>query len=140
MNKKKYVDVSFSLLFQINNMYTFLHKKKINFLSNNFFKFCQMYAFDQYVWLEITITQTTKQWIMFFINQFTTFCVNFLCNDILFMLKTYRPSIFSVMLQLEDLISENMKMSKLSQNCWQRWFNIIFRKKLNSALNFLQYM
>ena len=30
--------------------------------------------------------------------------------------KTYRPSIFSV----KDLISENMKISELTQKCWQR--------------------
>jgi len=33
-------------------------------------------------------------------------------NDILFMKKTYRPSSFSVLLQLKDLISKNMKISK----------------------------
>jgi len=31
---------------------------------------------------------------------------------ILFMHKTYRPSIVSVVLQFKDLINENMKMSK----------------------------
>ena len=40
----------------------------------------------------------------FFINYFCTFCVNILCNNILFMYKNYRPSIFSVLLQLKDLI------------------------------------
>ena len=34
------------------------------------------------------------------------------CNDILLMHTTYRPSTFSVLLQLEDFISENMKISK----------------------------
>jgi len=38
-------------------------------------------------------------------------CVNLLCNDFLLMHTTYRPSTFSVLLQL-DLISENMKISK----------------------------
>jgi len=32
--------------------------------------------------------------------------------DILIMNQTYRPSMFSVLLQLGDLISENMKISK----------------------------
>jgi len=34
--------------------------------------------------------------------------------------KTYRPKMLSLLLQLTDLISKNMKISK-SQNCWQRW-------------------
>ena len=54
-------------------------------------------------------------------NQFCTSCVNCLCNDILLMHKTHIPSTFSVSLQLKDLISENMKISKPSQNCWQWW-------------------
>jgi len=38
-------------------MYTFLHKKTLNFLSNSFsLKNCKMYTFDQKVWLEITNT------------------------------------------------------------------------------------
>jgi len=49
------------MLFWIHNMYTFLHKKKINFLSN------KMYTFDQYFWLKITNSYTTKQSIIFFI-------------------------------------------------------------------------
>ena len=68
-----------------------------------------MYYFDRYFWLEITITYTTKQSIILFINLFSTSCVNFLCNDILLMHKTYRPSMFSVLTQLKDLISENIK-------------------------------
>jgi len=71
-----------------------------------------MYTFGQYVWLEITNTYTTKQSIIVFINYFCTFCVNRLCNDILLMHITYRHSTFSVLLQLKDLISENMKISK----------------------------
>jgi len=35
--------------------------------------------------------------------------------------KTYRPSMFSVLFQLKYLISENIKISKWSQTCWQRW-------------------
>jgi len=46
------------------------------------------------------------------LNKFSTFCVNILCNDILSMHKTYIPGIFSVLLQLKDLISENRKTSK----------------------------
>jgi len=42
----------------------------------------------------------------------STFCVNILCNVILLMHKTYRSSMFSVLLHLKDLISENMKISK----------------------------
>jgi len=40
------------------------------------------------------------------------FSLHILCNDILLKHKTYRPSTFSVLLQLKDLISENMKISK----------------------------
>jgi len=67
------------------------------------------FKFNQYFWLEITNTFTTKQLIILFIHKI---CANFLCNDILLMHKTYRPSIFSVLIQLKDLISENMKISK----------------------------
>ena len=35
-----------------------------------------------------------------------------LCNDVLFMHTTYRPSMFGVLLQFKDLISENMKIYK----------------------------
>ena len=42
----------------------------------------------------------------------STLYVNCLCNDMLLMHKTYRPNMFSVLLQLKDLISENMKISK----------------------------
>jgi len=49
-------------------MYTFLHKKKIIFLSNSLFSMCKVYTFDQYVWLGITNTYTTKQSINLFIN------------------------------------------------------------------------
>jgi len=56
--------------------------------------------------------KTIKQLIIIFINQFSTFCVNFLYNDILYMNTAYRPSTFSVLLQLKNLISENMKISK----------------------------
>jgi len=48
----------------------------------------------------------------FFLQLVRTFGVNILCSDILLMHKTYRPSTFSVVLQLEDLLSKNMKMSK----------------------------
>jgi len=34
-----------------------------------------------------------------------------MCNDIFLMHKTYRPSTFSLLLQLKDLIIENMKIS-----------------------------
>jgi len=87
-------------------MYTFLHKKNNTLLSNFFFfKICKMLTFDQYVWLEITKTYTTKQSIKHILCEL-------LCNDILSMNKTYRRSTFSVLLQLKDLISENMKISK----------------------------
>ena len=109
--KKKYGDISFFLRFQINNMYTFLHKRKTQLsIEQFFFKICKMYTFDQYVGLEITNSYTTKQWIIFWIS---TFCVNCVCNDILLMDTTYRPSIFSVLLQL--------KQYETSQNCWPRW-------------------
>ena len=78
--------------------------------------------FDSYVYLS-SFYQTVL-WSIFLVRnhdllhiktvdyyfQFCTFCVNFLCKDILFMHKTYRPSI--VLLQFKDLISENMKISK----------------------------
>jgi len=38
--------------------------------------------------------------------------VNIVYNDILFLNKTYRPSMFNVVLQFKDSISENMKISK----------------------------
>ena len=44
----------------------------------------KMFTFDKYFWLEITNTYTTKQWN---ICLFCTFCVSFLCNDILLMQK-----------------------------------------------------
>jgi len=66
-----------------------------------------MYTFDKYFGFEIVNTAT--QSIIFFINKFSTFCVNLLCNVILLMHTTYRPSISSVLFQLKDLISENMK-------------------------------
>jgi len=51
--------------------------------------------------------------VNYFFHQLVfAFCVNFLCNNILFMLTIYRPSIFSVLLQFKDLISENLKISK----------------------------
>jgi len=49
-------------------MYTFLHKKKINFLSNIFYFICKMFTYDQYFCLEITNTYTTKQSHTKFIN------------------------------------------------------------------------
>jgi len=52
-------------------MYTFSHKKKISFLS----RFVKMYTIDQYFWLEITKTWTTKQSNIYFINYFSTFCL-----------------------------------------------------------------
>ena len=97
-----------------------------------------MYTFDQYFWLEITNSYTIKQWIIFWIS---TFCVNCVCNDILLMNTTYRPSIFSVLLQL--------KQYETRQNCWPRWMcsTSFFEKTstvtycvinlLNSALTFL---
>ena len=111
------------LRFQINNMYTFLHKKKNNFLLNSFFKNCKMYTFDQYFWLEITNSFTTKQSIIFWIS---TFCVNCVCNDILLMNTTYRPSMFSVLLQL--------KQYETRQNCWPRWMcSTSFFEKTSTA-------
>ena len=52
-------------------MYTFSHKKKISFLS----RFVKMYTIDQYFWLKITKTWTTKQSNIYFINYFSTFCL-----------------------------------------------------------------
>jgi len=89
-------------------MYTFLHKKKINFLSNSSFYNLQ----DVHLLFFGSKSQTLTQHN----NKFFTFCVNFLYNDTLFMHKTYRPSIFSVLLQFKDLISENMKISNFQTN------------------------
>ena len=50
--------------------------------------------------------------------------------------KTYRPSIFSGLLQLKDLISENMKISKMKSKLLAKEgvFNIIFfGKKMNTV-------
>jgi len=49
--------------------------------------------------------------VLFKICKMYTFGVNVVYKDILFMHKTYSPSIFSVLLQFKDLISENMKIS-----------------------------
>ena len=68
-----------------------------------FFKICKMYTY-QYFWLEITNN--------FFHELVLHILCELLCNDILLMNKTYIPSMFSVLLQLKDLISENMKISK----------------------------
>ena len=95
-----------------------------------------MYTFDQYFWLEIANSYTTKQSIIFFINQFCTFYLNMLCNDIIFMHSTHRPSMFSVLLQVKDMISENMKISKLLVEVGV--FNIIFRKNEHGDLLFYQ--
>jgi len=53
-----------------------------------------------------TLTQQTVDYI------FHQLVLHNLCNDILLMHKTYRPSMFSVLLQFKDLISENIKISK----------------------------
>ena len=67
---------------------------KHNFLSNIFFftKFVKIYIFDQNSWLETTNIYTTTQSIVLLINYFYTFCVNLLCNDILWKHETYRHS------------------------------------------------
>ena len=77
----------------------FFIREKINFLSNSCFS-----ARNH----EHLHNKTVD---FFYINQFCTFCV-FLCNDILLVQTTYRPGTFSVVLQPNDLISENMKISK----------------------------
>jgi len=53
--------------------------------------------------------------------------------------KNDRPSIFSVLLQLKNLTSENVKIFNWSQNCWQRWERSIsfFKNPENSDLLFL---
>jgi len=53
--------------------------------------------------------------------------------------KTYRPRTFTVLLQLKDLISENMKISKIKSKflTYVGVFNIIFRKNEHSDLPFL---
>ena len=71
-----------------------------------------MYTFDQYFWLEMRNTYTTKRSEKNHQLVLHILCKLFLCNDILLMHKTYRPSTFSVLLQLKDLISEKMKISK----------------------------
>ena len=76
-------------------MYTLLHKKNNNFLTNSLKKKCEMYCtalinyfgFENY---DHSHNKTNKK----FSSQFCTFCVNFLFNDILLMHKTYRPSIY----------------------------------------------
>jgi len=66
-----------------------------------------MYTFDQYVGSKSrTLTQQNGR---LYLSSTSFVCV---CNDILLMHTTYRPSTFSVLLQLEDFISENMKISK----------------------------
>ena len=70
-----------------------------------------MYTFDQYLRLEVTTTYTAKQST---VDKFSTLCVNLLCNDILLMHKTCRPSTVSVLLQIKDLISEKGRRGAVS--------------------------
>ena len=56
----------------------------------------------------------------------STFCANLFCNDILLMDKTYRPSIFSVLLQ----------QAKIKRARWPTFFISL----LNSTLKCLHYM
>ena len=84
-----------------------------------------------------TLTQQNSRF--FFINQFCTFCVNPLCNEILLMHKTYRPSISIVLLQLRDLISENMKISKVKIVGKGGLVQNYFSKKNTSTLTYCFY-
>ena len=87
--KSSTVTYSFFCFFRFNNMYIFLHKKKINFLSSSSFKICKMYTFDPY------FLARNHEYFIFFI---CPFCGSYLCTDILLMHTTYRPSMFSVFL------------------------------------------
>jgi len=51
-------------------MYVYLSSKNNNstFHQTVLFKICKMYTFDQYIWLEITNSYTTKQLFNCFIN------------------------------------------------------------------------
>ena len=82
-----------------------------------------MYTFVQYLWLKITNNYTTKQSIIFSSTSSAHVVQWHPINAQ--NVQTYH---FSVLLQLKDLISENMKISKKSQTCWQRWVCTFFRK------------
>ena len=84
-------------------MYTFLHKKQLS-IEQFFFEICKNVHFLSLFLARNHEFLYNKTVDYCFINYFCTFCVNFLCNNILFMHKNYRPSIFSVLLQLKDLI------------------------------------
>ena len=86
-------------------MYTFLHKKKSTFYQTVLFKFVRCTTLiDIFGSKSRTLTQQNRQ---LFFHQLV---LHILCNDILLMQKTYRPSMFSALLQLKDLISK--KISK----------------------------
>ena len=113
--------------FFIHNMYTILDE---NFFSieHFFIKFVTCTPL-----INMFGTYTTKQSINLFINLFGT------CNGTLLMYTTYRPSTFSVVLQLKDFISENMKISKIKSKLLAKVgvFNITFRKFEHCELLFL---
>jgi len=54
-------------------MYTLFIRKKSTFYLAVCFLICKMYTFDQYVWLEIKNTYTTKQAIIFSSTSFAHF-------------------------------------------------------------------
>ena len=71
-NEKEYGDIYLFLLF--------LKTICIPFYQTLFFRIVRWTPLNIIFWLEITNTKTTKLLIIFFINLFSTFCVNFLCK------------------------------------------------------------
>jgi len=81
-------------------------------------------------------SQTLAQQAVDFIRQLVLHILGkLLCNDILLMYKTNIPSIFSVLLQLKDLIRENSYENiQINSKVLSKVgvFNIIFRKNEHS--------
>ena len=91
-------------------MFIFLHKKKIDFLSNIFLiLICKMYTFDQ-IFGSKSWTLTQQNCRLFF-HQLV---LHIVCE--LFVqwhpINAHNLQTSSILLQLKDLISENMKISK----------------------------
>ena len=82
----------------MNNMYTFSHKKNTNSLANSVFKICN----------------NVHNWSICFArdHEYLRQQNIFWYNGILYIHETNIPNLFNGLLQLKDLISNNVKMSK----------------------------
>jgi len=88
-----------------------------------------MYTFDQYFWLEITNTYTTKQSIFF----------HHLVLQILFKLFVQWHPINAQNLQKVKIVGKGGCVQHHFSKKRAQWPNV-FISLLNSALNFLQHM